>query len=248
LNRTFVIDSLPERAHRYRETHAIGVVDVFRATTVIVTALSSGHRIYPVATVDEAFLVAGKLKNAVLVGEQAGVKPDGFDLNNSPAAVARLDGSNPIVLLSSAGTQLLAHARGASAIYVACLRNFTTTANHIAVADRRVALIGAGTRGEARPEDQMVCAWIGQRLLQHGFSPENQSTRDEIAAWDGRAPEAIMSSPSADYLRETDQTHDIDFVLEHVDDVDAIALYNGQQVSLLPAGEGQRAVLALPAT
>jgi len=248
LNRTFVIDALPERAHRYRETHAIAVVDVFRATTVIVTALSCGHRVYPVATLDEAILVASQLKNAVLVGEQGGVKPDGFDLNNSPAAVAQLDGSSPIVLLSSAGTQLLAHARGASAIYVACLRNFTTTANHIAIADRRVALIGAGTRGEPRPEDQMVCAWIGQRLLEHGFSPENQGTRDEMAAWDGQPAELITSSPSADYLRDTHQTHDINFVLEHVDDVDAIALYNGQQVSLLPAGEVERAGLALPAT
>ncbi len=230
MNRTFVIDALPERAHRYRETHAIAVVDVFRATTVIVTALSCGHRVYPVATVDEAILVASQLKNAVLVGEQGGVKPDGFDLNNSPAAVAQ------------------PHARGASAIYVACLRNFTTTANHIAIADRRVALIGAGTRGEPRPEDQMVCAWIGQRLLEHGFSPENQGTRDEMAAWDGQPAELITSSPSADYLRDTHQTHDINFVLEHVDDVDAIALYNGQQVSLLPAGEVERAGLALPAT
>ena len=248
MDRTFVIDSLPERANRYRDTHAIVVVDVFRATTVIVTALSHGHRIYPVATTAEAALVAQQLKNPILAGEQGGIKPDGFDLNNSPAAVSRLDGSNPIVLLSSAGTQLLAHARGASAIYVACLRNFTATANQIAIADRRVALIGAGTRGEARPEDQMVCAWIGRQLLGRGFHAENQATLDEVAAWDGVGVEVITSSPSAEYLRTSNQTHDIDFVLGHVDDVDAIALYNGQQVSLLPAGDEQRAGLALQAT
>lgn len=246
MNRTFVIDALPERAIRYRDTHAIVVVDVFRATTVIVTALACGHRVYPVATVDEAMMFASQLKNPVLAGEQAGIKPPGFDLNNSPAAVALLDSTDPIVLLSSAGTQLLSHAKGASAIYVACLRNFTATANDIAFAGRRVALIGAGTRGDARAEDQMVCAWIGQRLLQHGFQPENENTILEMALWDGVAPDVIMSSPSVDYLRETQQTDDIDFVLGHVDDVDAIALYNGQQVSLLPAED--RAGLAVQAT
>ncbi len=248
MDRTFVIDALPERANRYRDTHAIVVVDVFRATTVIVTALSHGHRIYPVASVDEAAMVARQLKNPILAGEQGGVKPDGFDLNNSPAAVSLLDGSNPIVLLSSAGTQLLAHARGASAIYVACLRNFTATANQIAFADRRVALIGAGTRGEARPEDQMVCAWIGLRLLAHGFRAENEATLEEVAAWDGAGVEMITSSPSAEYLRDSNQTQDIDFVLRHVDDVDAIALYNGQQVSLLSAGDEERAGLSVQAT
>jgi 2-phosphosulfolactate phosphatase len=246
MNRTFVIDALPERAARYRDTHAIVVVDVFRATTVIVTALACGHRVYPVATVDEAKQFAAQLKNPVLAGEQAGIKPPGFEIQNSPSAVALLGSSNPIVLLSSAGTQLLAHARGASAIYVACMRNFTATANSLAFAGKRVALIGAGTRGESRPEDQMVCAWIGRRLLQHGFQPENESTLLEMAVWDGVAPDAILASPSVDYLRESKQTNDIDFVLGHIDDLDAIALYNGQQVSLLPAED--RAGLAVPAT
>jgi 2-phosphosulfolactate phosphatase len=246
VNRSFVIDALPERAIKYRDTHSMVVVDVFRATTVIVTALACGHRVYPVATVDEAMTFARQLKNPILAGEQAGIKPPGFELNNSPAAVALLDSSDPIVLLSSAGTQLLAQAKGASAIYVACLRNYTATANHLASAGRRVALIGAGTRGEPRPEDQMVCAWIGQRLLKHGFQPENETTLLEMAVWDGVAPEAILASPSVDYLRETHQTDDLDFVLGHVDDVDAIALYNGQQVSLLPAED--RAGLAVQAT
>jgi 2-phosphosulfolactate phosphatase len=244
MKQSFVIDALPERGAFYRDTHAIAVVDVFRATTVIVTALSCGHRIYPVATLVEAMNVAGHLKNPIFAGEQAGIKPDGFDLNNSPAAVAALGGSDPIVLLSSAGTQLLAHARGASDIYVACLRNFTATAVHIAANVRRVALIGAGTRGEPRPEDQMVCAWIGLQLVELGFEPENDKTMSEVEAWSGAEPRVIVSSPSADYLRETRQAADIDFVLSHVDDVDAIAIYNGQQVTLLTAAEQEQPGLA----
>jgi len=244
---SFAIDALPESAAAYRDTHAIVVVDVFRATTVIVTALSCGHRIFPVASVAEAMTVASGLKDPVLAGEQSGVKPEAFDLNNSPAAIAALKGGRPVVLLTSAGTQLLAQARGASAIYVACLRNIRATAEHIAANHHRVALIGAGTRGEPRPEDQMVCAWLGERLLGAGFAAENQRTMTEVDVWRGARPDELLGSPSVDYLRSTKQEEDIDFVLDHVDDVDAIALYNGQQVSLLTTRELSSA-LSLEAT
>lgn len=239
---SFAIDALPESAAAYRDTHAVVVVDVFRATTVIVTALARGHRVFPVATIAEAQTVAGHLNDPVLVGEQAGIKPESFHLNNSPAAVARLDGSRPVVLLSSAGTQLLAQARGASAIYVACMRNVRATAEHLAANHHRVALIGAGTKGEPRPEDQMVCGWLGRRLLDAGFGAENERTLAEVESWRESRPDAILASPSVDYLRSTRQEEDIDFVLDHVDDVDAIAVFNGQQVSLLTTTELNTAV------
>lgn len=234
---SFSIDALPESAAKYRESHAIVVVDVFRATTVIVTALSCGRRIFPVASVDEAMMVAGGLRDPILAGEQGGIKPDGFDINNSPAALEAMPGTQPVVLLTSAGTQLLAQARGASAIYVACLRNIGATAEHLAAIHHRVALIGAGTRGEARPEDQMACAWLGERLLAAGFVAEDQRTLTEVEVWRGAQPEELLGSPSVDYLRATQQEADIAFVLTHVDDVDAIAVYNGQQVSLLTTNE-----------
>lgn len=237
MKHTFAIDALPESAVAYRDTHAVVVVDVFRATTVIVTALSRGHRVFPVATIAEAENVAAHLKDPVLAGEQAGIKPDTFHINNSPAAISRLAGSRSIVLLTSAGTQLLAQARGASTIYVASLRNVRATAAHVASNHQRVVLIGAGTKGQPRSEDQMVCAWLGQKLLEAGFEAENDRTLAEVDRWRGSRPDAILDSPSVDFLRTSRQDEDIDFVLEHVDDVDAIAVFNGQQVSLLTSTE-----------
>ena len=80
---SFVIDSLPESAALYRDTHALAVVDVFRATTCIVTALFQGHAVYPVATIGEAVTVAGGLRDARLAGEQNGIKPPNFDYDDS---------------------------------------------------------------------------------------------------------------------------------------------------------------------
>jgi len=244
---SFVIDALPEQAARYRETHALVVVDVFRATTVIVTALAGGHAVYPVGTLAEALNTAGRLSASLLAGEQAGIKPDGFDLDNSPAAVSELRGSAPIVLLSSAGTLLLSNCRGASAIYVACLRNMSATAEQLA-GHRRVALIGAGTRGQRRPEDQLVCSRIAQLLAGAGFRPENEATRQEMLQWRDTDVDQLRSSPSADYLRGSGQEADIEFVLSHLDDISEVAVYNGQQVSLLPAAELGNVALAAEAT
>lgn len=233
--RSFVIDSLPETAELYRHSHAMVVADVFRATSCIVTALACGHPVYPVGTMAEALVLAGRLKNALLAGEQAGVKPDCFDYDNSPAALEGVRGSSPIVLLTSAGTLLLTNCRGASSVYVASLRNLSATARRVEE-HARVALIGAGTRGHPRPEDQLVCAWIGDTLLQRGFEPEDSRTLDEIERYRGADLDILRSSPSADYLRGVGQDDDIDFVLAHVDDIAEVAVYNGQQVSLLTAG------------
>ena len=93
----------------------------------------------------------------------------------------------------------------------------------------------------------MVCAWLGERLLAAGFAAENQRTLTEMDVWRGARPDELLGSPSVDYLRSTKQEDDIDFVLAHVDDVDAIALYNGQQVSLLTTSELSSA-LSLEAT
>ncbi len=243
----FAIDALPESAARYRDTHALVVVDVFRATTVVVTALACGHRVYPVATLAEAMNVAGTLSHVIFAGEQDGVMPDGFDHNNSPVAIESIAGAHSIVLLTSAGTRLLAAARGASAIYVACLRNLSATVQQLLARHGRVALIGAGTRGEPRPEDQLACAWIGQRLLDRGFGAENARTLEEVERYRHLPVAALRNSPSARYLEESGQLGDLEFVLAHVDDVDAVAIYNGQQVSLVSAAEATEPV-SLPAT
>ena len=70
------------------------------------------------------------------------------------------------------------------------------------------------------------------------YSAENPHTEEELALWRGVSVEELRNGPSADFLRNTDQTEDLDYVLAHVDDVDAAAVFNGQQVSLLlPAAQ-----------
>lgn len=218
-----VIDCLQESTFRYRTEYVIVVVDVIRATTTAATALSLGRRVFPARTCDEAFVVASTLKNPLLVGELGGNMPYGFDLTNSPAQIAaRDDIERPMVLVSSSGTALLMNSAGSEAVYIACFRNFSAVAKRLIGNYERVAVLGAGTRGQFRLEDQMCCAWIAEKLVQAGFEAETPHTREYIYRWSGADVQEAAKSESADYLRNSGQNEDLDFVLNHVDDLDIV--------------------------
>ena len=68
------------------------VVDVLRATTVMVQALAAGcEAIIPCGEIDEAQKVAAGLRpgKALLAGERQGLPIPGFDLGNSPGEFTR---------------------------------------------------------------------------------------------------------------------------------------------------------------
>src|SRR5205823_8847663 len=62
------------------------VIDVLRATTTIAYALAQGYeRVLACGDLDQARELARRVNGgAVLAGERACVKPEGFDLGNSP--------------------------------------------------------------------------------------------------------------------------------------------------------------------
>ena len=234
-----VIDFLPEAMQQYRDGYAIVAIDVIRATTTALTALAGGRRCFPEATIEDAVARAATLERPLLVGELGGNMPFGFDLTNSPAAIAAQDDvARPMVLLSSSGTQLIANARQAGApTYLACFRNFRATAAHLAARHRRVAVIGAGTRGEFREEDQMCCAWVTDGLLAAGFTAEDARTTEIVERWRGQAAEACRVSKSVDYLRRSDQLRDLDFILAHVDDLGAACVLKHGEAVLVPVAD-----------
>lgn len=236
-----VIDFLPASARRYRDSHAIVAIDVIRATTTLATAAAAGRRCYAAPSVEAAVARAAGLQAPLLVGEVGGNLPAGFDLTNSPAAMhARRDVERPMVLVSSSGTELIHIARGCEALYIACLRNFEAVARYLHGRHRRVAVIGAGTRGEFREEDQLCCAWIAGLLLRAGYAPEDDATRRTVLRWEGAPAEACRASNSVAYLIRTGQLEDLDFVLSHVNDLDAVFRCDGDEVSAIPLASGIR--------
>lgn len=234
--KTVVIDAFPERVSAYREGYAIVAVDVIRATTTAVTAVDLGWRCYPVPSLEVAVPLAARLTDPLLAGELGGSMPYGFDLNNSPAALEmRHDTDRPLILLSTSGTRVICGTIPGQPTYVACLRNYRAQAAYLAAYHPDVALIGAGSRGDFREEDQLCCAWIAELLVMAGYQPRDAQTSALIARWHGAAVESICGGPSADYLRRSGQTADLEFVLSHVDDLSTVYRFTDRQVVAEPA-------------
>lgn len=231
MTRTFVVDYLPESASRYVSDYAIAAIDVIRATTMAVTAVALGHKCYSVTSVKEAQALASVLENALLAGELAGKKPESFHMNNSPAElVGRGDTERPLILLSSSGTRLLQTASSCPHVYVACLRNCYAISRYMAERHSRIALIGAGSRGEFREEDQLCCAWMGKYLMDAGYCPEDEKTADVVEQWREEPVAACAIGASGAYLQRSGQLDDLDFVLSHVNDLPVVFMLHGSEV------------------
>lgn len=243
MNRTVVIDCFPESAKQYKEGWAVVAIDVIRATTTAITAAALGRRCFPVPNIEAALPLAAVLHRPLLAGELGGNMPYGFDITNSPATVAaRTDTRRPMILLSSSGTQLIHNSVGADAVYLAALRNLSAVIRHLAANHDRVAVIGAGTRGEFREEDQACCAWIAQGLIEEaGFTAGNELTEQIVEKWQSSSRTGWLGSNSVEYLRRSDQLQDLDFILGTIDDLDRVyVVREGEVVDVRSNRSGRR--------
>jgi 2-phosphosulfolactate phosphatase len=234
---TVVIDCFPKSVQKYRDGYAVVAVDVIRATTTAVTGVAQGRRVFAVPTLEAVVALAARLENPVLVGELGGNMPYGFDMTNSPAALAlRTDVERPMILISSSGTQLIHESRQCQAAYLACLRNISAQVAYLAEHHEKVAVIGAGSRGEFREEDQLCCAWIAEGLLQMGYRAADGNTRGAIERWSGAPVEAFVGGKSAEYLRRSGQLRDLQFIVSHVNDLNAVFASSDEEVRMIPVG------------
>jgi 2-phosphosulfolactate phosphatase len=235
VQKSVVIDYLPECVQRYRPECAIVAVDVIRATTTAITAAAAGRRCFPVPTIGAALDLAQELDHPLLAGESGGKMPDAFEMDNSPAQlVGRTDTHRPLVLVSSSGTKVIHEAAGCEAIYLACFRSYSVLPDYLDGRHARVAVIGAGSLGEFREEDQICCAWITAGLMRKGYIPENAETAELVSRWLDAPPVACLGSRSVDFLRRTGRNADLDFILAHIDDLDSVFTVNNGELQMIP--------------
>lgn len=105
-------------------------VDVLRAFTTAAYAFARGAReIWLCGTVAEALSLRDEVSNALVMGEDRGLRPAGFDLSNSPVEVAGADlADRVLVQRTSAGTQGVIAAAGAQHVFAASLVCASATA------------------------------------------------------------------------------------------------------------------------
>jgi 2-phosphosulfolactate phosphatase len=176
------VDSLLEGAAR--ATGAVVIIDVFRAFTTAAVALSRGaNEIIVVGGVEEAMHLRDAGIGQICMGEVGGIKPDGFDLGNSPFEASQADlAGKTIIQRTSAGTQGIVTAKQATRLYAGSLVTARALTRVLrAHGPEQVTLVGMGLDGKVRTDEDDLCAIHLRNLLQ-GRPGSITGTREVILA------------------------------------------------------------------
>jgi hypothetical protein len=227
------IDAFPESAARHARREALVAVDVITASTTMVTAAALGRPVFP------ALDLVGGLNLARLLGAphvasddpkaQTKARPTIVSLSD----VARETCRAPLVVGGADGARLLASASGNRNVYVACLRNLSATAAHLAASHSDVVIVAAGHDGQARYDDEIAAAHLARRLVDAGFECTDGETADIVKRMGDADLGLAGLGRSASTLRRQGRHRDVDFVLEHVDDLPLVCAYAQGTVAVL---------------
>lgn len=161
------------------------VIDVLRASTTMVCALAAGcTAIRPCADMEEARALADSMPagRVLLGGERGGLKPEGFDLGNSPSeytgAICR---GTTLVLTTTNGTQALIRAAEADRTLVAAFLNYSAVCEACCQDRRPLHILCAGTDGEPTLEDTLLAGALVDALCDEMEVQLNDGAR---LAWD----------------------------------------------------------------
>ena len=144
------------------------VIDVLRASSVMVTALANGAKAFiPVRTVEEANQKALECagEEILLCGERDTKIIAGFHLGNSPQSYTRekVEGKT-LILTTSNGTQALNRLQDAKEIFIGSFLNMNALVNRFLELDNAV-LVCSGTNNNFSMDDAMCAALFMEEIM-----------------------------------------------------------------------------------
>ena len=145
------------------------VIDMFRATSVIVTALNNGcEEVIPFLTIEETLESSEELNREeyILGGERRAVKIYGFYLSNSPLEYTKEVVEDKKVLITTTnGTRTLTKSNSAKRIIIAAMINAKAVADKLLEINEDVVIINAGTNGNFSMDDYICSGYIINEML-----------------------------------------------------------------------------------
>jgi 2-phosphosulfolactate phosphatase len=151
---------------------AVVVIDVLRATSVMIHALSQGAlEIIPVLTVEEAFQTAKIFPRGafLLGGERESNKIQGFDLGNSPGEyVAESVKGKKLILTTTNGTKAFHLVSSGKEILVGSFFNIGAIAQRCLKLNRDLLIFPSGDEGNFSLEDTICGGMLIELITKRG--------------------------------------------------------------------------------
>jgi len=144
------------------------VIDVLRATSVILKALDSrAKEVIPVSSIDFAMKISVNSHGGqtLLCGERNTQIIEGFDLGNSPAEFSEENvACKSVVLFTTNGTKAIVKAKYSEKVFIASFNNLSTLAEYLVQLENDIEIIASGANGIFCLEDT-VCAGALVKLM-----------------------------------------------------------------------------------
>ncbi len=141
------------------------VIDVLRATSVIVTAIKNGAKeITPIASIENAMKASGS--KVLLGGERNTNKIEGFDLGNSPSEYSKKNvDKKPIVFFTTNGSKAIVKAKFSKNLFICSFGNIKAVAEKLSNLSEDITILCAGSEGMFCLEDTVCSGKLIDEIL-----------------------------------------------------------------------------------
>lgn len=145
------------------------VIDVLRASTTIITALTNGAKeVVPVGTIEFAVKVSGGIfgGQTLLGGERNTKKIEGFALGNSPFEYTKeIVNGKSIVFYSTNGSRAIVKAKYSANLYLCSFNNIKAVAKQLKKLGEDVIILCSGNNNFFSLEDSVCAGMLVSELL-----------------------------------------------------------------------------------
>lgn len=211
---------------------SVSVMDVFRATSVLVEALNNGARaVIPVVSIGDACQLAERFDrdDVLLGGERDTVLIEGFDLDNSPRAYTEAVVKNKTIIQTTTnGTRAIHNSRFAHSVFVASFLNIGAVCKELAAQGKDVVLVCAGREDTYTAEDGLCAGAMVNALVQkYGYHATDIAEVMQRMYVDAQKnlKERLSTTQHYNFILERGYNEDIDFCLQQ-DIYDIVPRYN----------------------
>ncbi|HMN31982.1 MAG: 2-phosphosulfolactate phosphatase [Chitinophagaceae bacterium] len=169
----------PSLLHLYDIKNSIVVIiDIFRATSTITTALDNGAiSVIPTDSVSHCIELGKQIHNSLTAGERDGKIADGLQHGNSPSEFTKeLIENKTLILTTTNGTRLLHQCKEANEIIIGSFLNLSAVCKYLIESKKDVLLACASWKDRFNLEDTLFAGAVYKHVQAH-FEMNCDSTR-----------------------------------------------------------------------
>lgn len=213
------------------------VLDIFRATTSIVTSMSNGcEMMMPVLSFEEAQELAKEVGPVLFAGERKSLRIEGCHFGNSPFEFCQeaVQGKK-IIMTTSNGTVAIKSTEGAYRTLIGSFLNAQAVCEEAVKYDKDILIVCAGTDGLFSVEDSL-CAGLLVQILTAGcgmvLGDAAYGAMLMYAAGQGALVETSIVGRNGQRLRELDKLDDVEYCMQ-IDNLRIVPQYENGKIVLV---------------